>query len=148
MVTVNELFYDCIRFDEEKLAYSIYYLLKNGIKQGNENSNNIDWSLVDVSEVKRMIAANELNLKIIKLYTVPLEDNQFMIIFAESEESARGYFMNEMGELPKKIIEMPQTKMETSFWLEDKRQFISLRKLREDKVVFPCTALIFKKTGV
>lgn len=147
MVTVNELFYDCIRFDEEMLAYSVYYLLKNGIKQGHENAASIDWGLVDDAEIKRMMAVNELNLRIIRLYSIPLENRQYMIIFAESEESARGHYLNVMGELPLKVIEMPQSKMETSFWFDDRKQYLSLRELKDENITFPCTALIYQKTG-
>lgn len=145
MLTVNEFFYDCIRFDEEKMAYTVYYLLKNGLVRGTDDASSINWSLIDEDTLNRMIDTNELNLKIIKLYAVPLEDMHYAIIFAENEEQARGYCFNAFRKIPQKIIEMPQSKMETTFWFPETNQYKSLRQLKDEQVSFPCTAIIYQK---
>jgi hypothetical protein len=143
-MTFNELMFDAIKYDEERMAYSVFWLIKNGIVKGTDNANNVDWDLVNHQEVEEMRKRNELNLKPIKLYSVPMGNNFHMIIFAESVESARGHYLNETGKLPAKIFDIT-TKMDKSFWFEDIKKYKSLRQLRDETLVFPATAMIFEK---
>mgnify|MGYP001279734370 FL=1 len=143
-MTFNELLMDAIKCDEELMAYSVLWLIKNGIVKGTDSANNVDWDLVNHEEVKELRKRNELNMKPIKLYTVPMGNNQHMIIFAESVESARGHYLNETGKLPAKIFDIT-TKMDKSFWFEDIKQYKSLRQLKDETLVFPATAMIYEK---
>ena len=135
---------DAIKYDEELMAYSVLWLIKNGIVKGTDSANNVDWDLVNHEEVKELRKRNELNMKPIKLYTVPMGNNQHMIIFAESVESARGHYLNETGQLPAKIFDIT-IKMDKSFWFEDIKQYKSLRQLKDETLVFPATAMIYEK---
>ena len=143
-MTFNELLMDAIKCDEELMAYSVLWLIKNGIVKGTDSANNVDWDLVNHEEVKELRKRNELNMKPIKLYTVPMGNNNHMIIFAESVESARGHYLNETGKLPAKIFDIT-TKMDKSFWFEDIKQYKSLRQLKDETLVFPATAMIYEK---
>ena len=135
---------DAIKYDEELMAYSVLWLIKNGIVRGTDSANNVDWDLVNHEEVKELRKRNELNMKPIKLYTVPMGNNQHMIIFAESVESARGHYLNETGQLPAKIFDIT-IKINKSFWFEDIKQYKSLRQLKDETLVFPTTAMVYKK---
>lgn len=143
-MTFNELLMDAIKYDEVKMAYSVYWLFKNGVVQGTDYVNGIDWDLVNHKEVQAMIERNELNLNPIKLYSVPMGNNNHMIIFAESVESARGHYLNETGQLPAKIFDIT-IKMDKSFWFEDIKQYKSLRQLKDETLVFPATAMVYEK---
>lgn len=143
-LTFNELLADAIRFDEIRMAYSVYWLIKNGVVNGTDLVNGTDWDIVNHEEVTEMMKRNELNLKPIKLYSVPMGNRRHMIIFAQDEESAKGHYLNETGKLPAKIFDIT-TKIDESFWFEDIKKYKSLRQLRDETLVFPATAMIFEK---
>ena len=143
-MTYNELLYDAIRFDEPKLAYPLYYLIKNGIVNGSDMYKKEMLFNIPRNEVDKLVTENVLGLNKIKLYSVPIGDNKHFILFAESEESARGHCLNELGRLPTKIIDITQ-KMDMSFWFEEKKKYQSLREIKDETLTFPSSVMIFEK---
>ncbi|WP_421924861.1 hypothetical protein [Lysinibacillus capsici] len=143
-MTFNELLLEAIKCDDELLAYSIYWLIKNNVVKGTDFANNINWNLVNHEEVKQMRERNELNLQTIKAYSVPLGNKQHIIIFAQSEESAKGHVYAELGRIPTKIFDI-SNKMDMSFWFPEQQKNKSLRQVRDETLVFPATAMIFTK---
>lgn len=143
-MTFNELLLEAIKCDDELLAYSIYWLIKNNVVKGTDFANNINWNLVNHEEVKQMRERNELNLQTIKTYSVPLGNRQHIIIFAQSEESAKGHVYAEFGRIPTKIFDI-SNKMDMSFWFPEQQKNKSLRQVKDETLVFPATAMIFTK---
>lgn len=143
-MTFNELLLEAIKCDDELLAYSIYWLIKNNVVKGTDFANNINWNLVNHEEVKQMRERNELNLQTIKTYSVPLGNRQHIIIFAQSEESAKGHVYTELGRIPTKIFDI-SNKMDMSFWFPEQQKNKSLRQVKDETLVFPATAMIFTK---
>lgn len=143
-MTFNELLLEAIKCDDELLAYSIYWLIKNNVVKGIDRANNINWNLVHHEEVKQMRERNELNLQTIKTYSVPLGNRQHIIIFAQSEESAKGHVYAELGRIPTKIFDI-SNKMDMSFWFPEQQKNKSLRQVKDETLVFPATAMIFTK---
>ncbi|WP_375106134.1 hypothetical protein AB9L15_05105 [Lysinibacillus fusiformis] len=143
-MTFNELLLEAIKCDDELLAYSIYWLIKNNVVKGTNQANNINWNLVNHEEVKQMRERNELNLQMIKTYSVPLGNRQHIIIFAQSEESAKGHVYAELGRIPTKIFDI-SNKMDMSFWFPEQQKNKSLRQVKDETLVFPATAMIFTK---
>jgi len=143
-MTFQELLLDAIKYDEEKLAYSVYWLIKNGLVKGSQHSRGIDWNLVNHQEVQAMRERNELNLEPIKLFSVPMGNNNHMLIFAKDEKSARGHYLNETDQLPPKIFDISND-MDKSFWFPDKNKNQTLRELKNETLKFPATAMIFEK---
>lgn len=143
-MTFNELLLEAIKCDDELLAYSIYWLIKNNVVKGAHFANNINWNLVNHEEVKQMRERNELNLQTIKTYSVPLGNKQHMIIFAQSQESAKGHVYAELGRIPTKIFDI-SNKMDMSFWFPEQQKNKSLRQVKDETLVFPATAMIFTK---
>ncbi|MFS0819645.1 hypothetical protein ABC382_22510 [Lysinibacillus sp. 1P01SD] len=143
-MTFNELLLEAIKCDDELLAYSIYWLIKNNVVKGTDFANNINWNLVNHEEVKQMRERNELNLQTIKTYSVPLGNRHHIIIFAQNEESAKGHVYAELGRIPIKIFDI-SNKMDMSFWFPEQQKNKSLRQVKDETLVFPATAMIFTK---
>lgn len=143
-MTFNELLLEAIKCDDELLAYSIYWLIKNNVVKGTDFANNINWNLVKHEDVKKMRERNELNLQSIKVYTVPLGNKQHIIIFAQSEESAKGHVYAELGRIPTKIFDI-SNKMDMSFWFPEQQKIKSLRQVKDETLIFPATVMIFEK---
>ena len=142
-MTFNELLLDAIKFDEVWMAYSVYWLIKNDVYKGTDNIKRVDWGLINEEEVNQMMERNELNLNPVKLYTIPLGNDLHFLVFALTEESARGHCLNELGRLPEKIFDISQ-KMEMSFWFDDRKKYKSLRELKEETLIFPATAMVYQ----
>ena len=142
-MTFNELLLDAIKFDEVWMAYSVYWLIKNDVYKGTDSIKQVNWGLINEDEVKQMMERNDLNLNPVKLYTIPLGNDLHFLIFALTEESARGHCLNELGRLPEKIFDISQ-KMEMSFWFEDRQEYKSLRELKDETLIFPATAMVYQ----
>ena len=142
-MTFNELLLDAIKFDEVWMAYSVYWLIKNDVYKGTDSIKQVNWGLINEEEVKQMMERNDLNLNPVKLYTIPLGNDLHFLVFALTEESARGHCMNELGRLPEKIFDISQ-KMEMSFWFEDRQEYKSLRELKDETLIFPATAMVYQ----
>lgn len=144
-MTFKELLIDAIKQDEELMAYSVYWLIKNGVVKGTDQVKGIDWNIVNHEDVAEMRKRNELNINPIKLYSVPMGNNQHMIIFAHNVESAKGHYLNETGQLPSRLFDITR-KMDKSFWFDDKKRYMTLRELKEETLIFPATAMIYTKS--
>lgn len=135
---------DAIKYDEIKLAYSVYWLIKNGVVQGNDYAKGINWDLVKHDEVATLIETNELGLQPIKLYTIPISKEKHFLVFAKNEQDARGHCLNELKMIAPKVIDIAD-KMNKSFWFPERKQYLSLRDLKDETLVFPATAMMFEK---
>ena len=135
---------DAIKYDEERLAYSIYWLIKQGIIKGIDFAKQINWDLVNHDEVTEMITRNELGMVPIKLFSMPIGEGKHLLVFAQDEKSARGHCLNELGIIAQKVFDLTD-KINRSFWFPEKQKYLSLRELRDETLVFPATALIFEK---
>lgn len=135
---------DAIKYDEERLAYSIYWLIKQGIIKGTDFTKQINWDLVNHDEVTEMITRNELGMVPIKLFSMPIGEGKHLLVFAQDEKSARGHCLNELGIIAQKVFDLTD-KINRSFWFPEKQKYLSLRELRDETLVFPATALIFEK---
>lgn len=143
-MTYNELLTDAIKYDEEKLAYSIYWLIKKDIVKGTEYAKKINWDLVDHDEVASMITQNELGMVPIKLFSMPIGEGKHFLVFAQDEQSAKGHCLNELNIIVNKIYDLTD-KINRSFWFPEKQKYLSLRELRDETLIFPATAMIFEK---
>lgn len=126
------------------MAYTVYWLLGNGVVKGKQDSTGFDWDLANHTEVNAMMDRNELDLKIVRLYTVPMGNNLHFLIYAYDEQSARGHYYAETGRLPQKIFDITHH-LDRSFWIADENSYQSLREMRNKYVVFPQTAMVYEK---
>jgi len=143
-MTFQELLIDSLKFEEWKLAYSTYWLIKNGVYNSSDLAINVNWDLVNHEEVKQMWERNELNINPIKLFSMLIEDKKYFIVFAIDEKSAKGHFLNEIGTIPIRVIDITD-KLDKSFWFPDKGKHQTLRELKNEKLTFPATAMIYEK---
>lgn len=143
-MTFQELLIDSLKFEEWKLAYSTYWLIKNGVYNSADLAITVNWDLVNHEEVQQMWERNELNINPIKLFSMLIEGKKYFIVFATDEQSAKGHFLNEIGTIPIKVVDITD-KLDKSFWFPDKGKHQTLRELKNEKLTFPATAMIFEK---
>lgn len=143
-MSINELLYESMRYDEELLAYSIYWSILNGLCNGVNDARTFDKSKVDMQQVEEMRKRNELGMKVIKLYTMPIGDNNHLLVLAENEADARGQCLKEIGKLPKNIYDI-SGRMDKSFWFPNAQAYKTIREIKDEALVFPMTVMVFQK---
>lgn len=143
-MTVNELLYDAIKYDEELLAYSVYWSIKTGLCNGLDSVKQFNSDLVNVDEVKQMIAQNELDMRIVKLYSMPTTPGSHLIVLAENEKTAKGQYLNDVGKLPQKIFDI-SGKMDKTFWFGKEIGYKSIREIKDKTLMFPVTVMEYEK---
>lgn len=141
MQTCNELLIDCIEFEESEIAHDLIYLLEKGYVNYDSPISNIDWNKVDRNITNEYIKNNILAINIVDLYSCLVYDDntssKWLMVFAESLESARGYCLSKLGYIPK-IIKMPKEKEFVSFWIPEQRCYKSLWQIKRESFAFPC----------
>lgn len=144
-MTVNELMYDALKYDEPLLAYSVFWSIKKGLCKAHDHVKLFKAELVNQEEVYELIKQNALGMKSFNLYSMPTTPGHHLIVFAESEASAKGHYLNEKGVLPKKIYDMT-SKLDTSFWYGKERGYKTFREVRDETIMFPSTVMEYDKT--
>lgn len=141
-MTNNEMLLAAMEFEEVEFAYDLLFLIQAGIVDANAefNISGEDWNRVDKRTVNSWQKVNLLNFKLIHLYAVRINVSDWMIIFARSEEEARGYALNKLG--GGKVTKMPKEKWLTSFYFPDTKEFKSLMDIRKQAVQFPTHIII------
>ena len=138
-MTINELLYDAIKYEETFLAYSLYWSLQQGYCKSLDDSKAFKCNLVDLIEINKLVESNPLGIKIMGLYSMPINKNH-LIVLAENEASAKGHYLSEIGKLPSKIQDMTN-KMDTSFWYGKGQGYKSFREIKENTLIFPSTVM-------
>lgn len=144
-MTVNELMYDALKYDEPLLAYSVFWSIKQGLCKAQDHARTFKAELVNQEEVNELIKQNVLGVNTLKLYAMPTKENHSLLVFAESEASAKGHYLNELGVLPKKVHDMTN-KLDTTFWLGEEQGYKTLREVRDETLMFPSTVMEYDKT--
>jgi len=142
-VNINESLTHAINDGMDRYAYSLLWLVQNGIYNGNADINSVDFSKVDHVTVTELMKSGMLEFNDIQLYSMPIEPRVFMLVFAKNESEARGLFLSDQNKLPSRIDNMT-AKMDISLYF-DKEGSKTLRQLKDETMVFPSIALIYDK---
>ena len=135
MQTVKEYLNACMEYEEVYGFYCIYYLLRERIVLPSTFISQVDWLLVNEIEVQELIKDNPLKIKQTELYAVKGKEKT-MVILAENLEQVRGLMLKKFGKLPK-IIKMPSSKLDVSFWFEENGTYKTLREIKSTIKEFP-----------
>lgn len=144
-MTVNELMYDALKYDEPLLAYSVFWSIKQGLCKANDHVKEFKTELVNQEEVNDLIKQNVLGMNMLKLYAMPTKPNHSLLVFAETEAAAKGHYLNELGNLPRTVHDMTH-KLDTTFWFGEEQGYKTLRKVRDETLMFPSTVMEYDKT--
>mgnify|MGYP003483294309 FL=1 len=135
-MTINELLYDAIKYEETFLAYSLYWSMQQGNCKGADSVKTFHAKQVDPIEVNKLIESNPLGIQIMGLYVMPTGGNFHLFVLAANEAIAKGVFLSEVGVLPKKVVDMT-IKMDTTFWFGEDTGYKSCREIKNETLMFP-----------
>jgi hypothetical protein len=137
---VKDLYFDCIQNEISYVAHSIYHLLAEEKLSLNDDSSKIGVVKADLQKVNELIQKNVLGIKKICVYSLKMNQQDFVFIFAASEEEAIQYYTNTLHQNPWNIYEYP-----LDFLFYRGKDVISFREMRKEIEDFPAIAGYFTR---
>lgn len=135
-MTIQELMHDAFKFDEPKLAYSIYWAIQKGLAQPNESFKSFQQVALNQEEIDQLIKDNPLEMDSTKLFTAKVEEGLFHLVLASNEKDARGEIYKETGNVPGRIFDITKD-MDSPLWDETTRKGTTIRKIKDSALRIP-----------
>jgi hypothetical protein len=138
---VSEIYLDCLRYEESTLAHYLHYLLTEKKLSLNDDMSKIDLEQADHQKVKELIQKNFLGIHKIRIYSLKMNQKDYVFIFAASPQEAILYYVKIFYETPLNCNEYS-----LDFQLSRGNDVISFRDMRKEcDNKFPAIAGYFKK---
>lgn len=140
-MNLDQWFYESLKNEEFLLAYSIFWAKQKGLVTGSQSYEDFQKVELDFDEIAELQKTNPLNMKQIKLWSLRADEHHYAFIFAESEASARGFFLTEFKALPISTTDAT-TRLDHEMWNEDEGYW-TFRELRSRTLKFPSLATVY-----
>jgi hypothetical protein len=142
-MVVKDLYQDCFRFEESSLAHYIYHLLAEQKISLDDNISKIDLNQADHQKVAELIQTNVLGFHKICIYSLKMDQKDFVFIFAASKHKAIQFYTKTFHQTPLNCHEYS-----LDFELARGNGVISFRDMRKEFMSFPAIAGYFKRERV
>ncbi|MFB6466820.1 hypothetical protein ACE38V_08340 [Cytobacillus sp. Hz8] len=139
---VEELYLDSIRFEESSLVHYLYHLLTEQKISLDDSIQALDFDQADHQKVAEMIQNNVLGFYKIRIYSLKMNQNDFVFIFANSEQEAIQFYTENFQQSPLNCHEYT-----LDFQLARGNEVISFRDMRKEFERFPAIAGYFGRMG-
>ncbi|ETI69453.1 hypothetical protein [Neobacillus vireti] len=136
---VSDVYRDSLIYEESALAHYIYYLLKEKIISLDDDISKIDLNQANHQKVREMIQTNVLGFHKICVFSLKMDQNNFVFIFAASEQEAIQFYSKTFQQTPLNCHEYT-----LDYQLSRGNDVISFRDLRKEFTIFPAIAGYFK----
>jgi hypothetical protein len=137
---VKDAYLDSLRCEESALAHYIHHLLIEKKISLDDHMSKINLEQADHQNVKDMIQNNVLGIHKIRIYSLKMNQKDFVFIFAASEQAAIQFYTEEYHQTPLNCHEYP-----LDFQLSRRNDVISFREMKKDCMCFPAIAGYFVK---
>ena len=140
MVTVKEMYVESISNGYSFMAHALYYLLREGLVSPDDPSESIDSKALDYKKVSSLEEENYLGLNMIRSYSLKVDANKFMFVFAKNKTEAISFIKRKYGLTPLNCHEYS-----LDFSLMRGNAFITFREIKKEFSVFPALIGVFFK---
>lgn len=137
---VKDVYRDCIIYEESALAHYIHHLLAEKKISLEDDFDKIDLEQADHQKVAEMIRNNYLGFHKIGIYSLKMNQREFIFIFAKNQQEAIQYFVKTFHKSPLNCHEYS-----LDFELSRGNGVISFRDMRKEFTSFPAIAGYFKR---
>jgi hypothetical protein len=137
---VKEAYLDSLLYEESALAHYIHHLLAEKKISLDDDMSKIDLEQADHQRVREMIENNVLGIYKIRVYSLKMNQKEFVFIYAGSEQKAIQFYTNTFYQSPLNCHEYT-----LDFQLARGNEVISFRDMRKEFESFPAIAGYFKK---
>ncbi|SDN63386.1 hypothetical protein [Bacillus sp. OK048] len=97
---IKEAYLDSLRYEESSLAHYIHHLLAEKKISLEDNITKLNFDLANHEEVAEMIRNNVLGIYKVRVYSLKMNQKDFVFIFALSEEEAIQYYTKTFHKRP------------------------------------------------
>jgi hypothetical protein len=137
---VREAYHDSLRCEESALAHYIHHLLGEEKISLDEDMSKIDLEQADHQKVREMIQNNLLGIRKIRVYSLKMNQKDFVFIFAASQQGAIQFYTKTFHQTPLNCHEYS-----LDFQLARGKDVISFRDMKKEYECFPAIAGYFNK---
>jgi hypothetical protein len=137
---VKDAYLDSLRCEESALAHYIHHLLIEKKISLDDDMTKINLEQADHQIVKEMIQNNVLGIHKIRVYSLKMNQKDFVFIFATSEQAAIKFYCEKFHLTPLNCHEYS-----LDFQLARGNDVISFRDMKKDWKCFPAIAGFFVK---
>ncbi|WP_026565568.1 hypothetical protein [Bacillus sp. UNC41MFS5] len=139
---VKDLYMDCFRYEESSLAHYIYHLLAEKKISLEDDFSIKDIGQADHQKVKELIQDNVLGFHKVGIYSLKMNQKDFVFIFAANNQEAIQFYTKTFHQNPLNCHEYS-----LDYQIARGNDGISFRDLRKEFERVPAIAGYFKKGG-
>ncbi|MEH6906229.1 hypothetical protein CN481_22905 [Bacillus sp. AFS006103] len=137
---VKDLYMDCFRYEESALAHYIHHLLEEKKISLDDNISKNDLDKADHQKVKLMIQNNVLGFHKVGIFSLKMNQKDFVFIFAATDREAIQFYTETFHQSPVNCHEYS-----LDFELTRGKGGISFRDMRKEFEDFPAIAGYFER---
>jgi hypothetical protein len=138
---VKDAYFDSLRFQESALAHYIHHLLGEMKISLDDDMSKIDFQQADHQKVREMIQNNVLGIHKYRVYSLKMNQKDFVFIYAASEREAIQFYTKSFHQTPLNCHEYS-----LDFQLTRGNDVISFRDMKKEFEYLPAIAGYFNKT--
>ncbi|NWQ43333.1 hypothetical protein MLOOGBEN_21770 [Bacillus sp. EB106-08-02-XG196] len=137
---IKDAYQDSFLYEESSLAHYIHYLLTEKIISLDDDISKLDFDQANHQKVAEMIRNNELCFNKIRVYSLKVNQRDFVFIFAFSEEEAIKFYVKTFHQNP---MNCHESLLDFEFYRGN--EVISFRDMRREFESFPEIAGYFSR---
>ncbi|MEH7307612.1 hypothetical protein [Neobacillus drentensis] len=137
---VKDLYMDCFRYEESSLAHCIYHLLTEKKISLDDDMSKIDLEQAVHQKVRELIQNNVLGFHKVGIYSLKMNQKDFVFIFASSKQEAIHFYTKTFHQNPLNCHEYS-----LDYQLARGNDVISFRDMRKEFESVPAIAGYFKR---
>jgi hypothetical protein len=137
---VKDLYMDCFHYEEFSLAYYIHHLLAEQKISLEDTIAKLDLNQANHQKVAEMIQRNPLGFLKVGIYSLKMNQKDFVFIFAGSDEEAIQFYTKTFHQNPLNCHEYS-----LDYQLDRGNDAISFRDMRKEFTSIPAIAGYFKR---
>lgn len=137
---VKDLYIDCFRYEESTLAHYIYHLLAEKRISLDDDVSKLYLIQADNKKVRELIQNNVLGFHKVGIYSLKMNQKNFVFIFAASQPEAIQFYTKTFHQVPLNCHEYS-----LDYLLARGNDVISFREMRKEFESIPAIAGYFKR---
>ncbi|MFJ5761904.1 hypothetical protein ACIQAA_22845 [Neobacillus sp. NPDC093182] len=137
---VKDAYLDSLRFEETALAHYIHHLLLEKKISLDDDMSKIDLEQANHLKVREMIQNNVLGIHKIRIYSLKMNQKDFVFIYAASQQEAIQFYTKAFHQTPLNCHEYP-----LDFQFARGNEVISFRDMRKECKSIPAIAGFYVK---
>ena len=134
-MSVKDLYMDCLRYEESTLAHYIHHLLAAKKISLEDDFSIKDLERADHQKVKELILNNVLGFHKVGIYSLKMNQEDFVFIFAASKQEAIQYYVKTLHQNPLNCHEYS-----LDYQIDRGNNVISFRDMRKEFESVPAIA--------